>query len=231
MRGVFGILPSVGIPLAAGGTPLLARTTGKEIGLRTDIIPKLVLEVAAFEQDFGSELVYNPDIGEDEAGAPSRRRGIEFSGQYHPFRWLELNADLAFSHPRYRTGDLAAYGLTGPYIADAPDFIYSAGMLVNDLAGFSGGLQWRRLGTFRLRDGDAEPVGAGFSEWNLDAAYDAGHGWKIGFSIFNLFDSKDDSAEFYYTTRLRGEPAAGVADFQTHPLEPRSARFSLTRMF
>ncbi|MBT2186592.1 TonB-dependent receptor [Sphingobium sp. H33] len=231
VRGVFGILPTQGIPLAGGATPLLAATTGVEIGLRTDIVPRLMLQVAAFQQDFGSELVYNPDAGQDEAGAPSRRKGIEISGQYHPVRWLELNADLAFSRPRYHTEDLAAYGLNGPYIADAPNFIYSAGVLVDTLGRWSGGLQWRRLGTHSLSDGDQFPQDNGYSEFNLDVGYALPGGWKVTASIFNIFNSHDDAADYYYTTRLPGEPAEGVADFQVHPLEPRAARLSITRMF
>ncbi len=227
-RGVFGTVPGEGIPLAAGATPLLAKTAGKEIGLRSDIIPKLSLQLALFQQDFGSELTYNPDVGQDEAGAPSRRKGVEVSGQYHPFRWLELNADLAFSKPRYRTADLEAFGLAGPYIADAPTFIYSAGIMVDGLGPWSGGLQWRRLGTHHLSDGDVYPKDKGYSEFNLDIAYKLSPHLRLGVSVFNLFDSKDEAADYYYTSRLPGEPAEGVTDFQVHPLEPRSARFTIT---
>jgi outer membrane receptor protein involved in Fe transport len=231
VRGVFGTVPSQGIPLAGGATPLLARTTGYEIGLRTNIIPRLGLQLAVFQQDFGSELTYNADSGQDEAGAPSRRKGVEVSGQYHPFHWLELNADLAFSRPRYRTDNLAAYGLSLPFIADAPKFIYSAGVLVSNLGPWSGSLLWRRLGTHHLNDGEAYPTDKGYSEFNLDIGYALPHGWKVGMAIFNLFDSHDDAADYYYTSRLPGEPAAGVTDFQVHPLEPRSARFTVTKLF
>jgi hypothetical protein len=229
VRGVFGTVPGQGIPIGGGRTPLLARTTGYEIGLRTNIVPRLSLQFAAFRQDFSSELTYNADTGQNESGAPSRRKGIEVSGQYHPVRWLELNADLAFARPRYRTADLAAYGLAGPYIADAPNFIYSAGILVDGLGGWSGSLIWRRLGTHRLSDGDAYPTDGGYSEFNLDVGYRLSGGWRLGVAVFNLFDSRDDAANYYYTGRLPGEPAEGVTGFQVHPLEPRSARFSITK--
>lgn len=229
VRGVFGTVPEEGVPLAGGKTSLLARTTGYEIGLRTDIVPKLQLQLAAFQQDFVSELVYNPDSGQDEAGAPSRRQGIEVSAQYHPRRWLELNTDLAFSKPRYRADALAAFGLAGPYIADAPSFIYSAGILVDGLGRWSGGLQWRRLGTHHLSDGDAFPTDKGYSEVNLDIGYALPHGWKLQVGIFNLLNSHDEAADYYYTSRLPGEPAGGVAGFQVHPLDPRSARFSVIK--
>ena len=231
VRGVFGILPEEGIPLAGGPTPLLAATTGYEIGLRSDIIPRLTLQLAAFQQDFGSELVYNPDSGQDKAGAPSRRKGIEVSGQYHPVHWLELNADLSFAKPRYHVADLASFGLAGPYIADAPNFIYSAGVLVDNLGGWSGGLQWRRLGTHSLSDGNQFPQDKGYSEFNLDVSYALSKEWKVGASVFNILNSHDNAADYFYTTRLLGEPAKGVSDFQVHPLEPRSVRVSVTRTF
>lgn len=224
-----------------GGTQLLSKTTGMEIGLRSDIIPRLNLQVAVFQQDFSSELTYNPDIGADNSTAPSRRQGLEISAQYHPLRWLELNTDLAFARPRYRcagngTGVNGCGGIDGgTSIADAPRFIYSAGVLVNDLGPWSGSLQWRRLGTYSLTDGPKIPQGGGYSEWNVDVSYaiTAGRwqGWKGQVGVFNLFNSHAMAADYYYTSRLPGEPAGGVAGFQSHPLEPRSARFTLSKTF
>jgi outer membrane receptor protein involved in Fe transport len=231
VRGVFGTVPEVGVPLSGGTTPLLAETTGYEIGLRSDIIPKMVIQFAAFQQDFQSELTYNADSGRDEAGAPSRRQGIEVSGQYHPFRWLELNADLAFAKPRYRTNDLAAYDLDAPFIANAPSFIYSAGVLVDNLGSWSASLVWRRLGKEHVNDGEAFPIDSGYSEWNLNVGYAFPHGWRLNVGIFNLFNTHGAASVYYYGARLPGEPTDGVNGFQVHPLEPRSARFSMTKQF
>ena len=231
VRGVFGIVPQVGNPLPSGPTALLAQTTGYEVGLRSDIAPHLAVQLAAFQQDFRSELTYNADSGQDQAGAPSRRQGVELSSEYRPLRWLELNADLAFVRARYRAGNLAAYGLAGPFIANAPASIFSAGMLVDHLAHWSGSLVWRRLGREHISDGAAAPTDPGYSEWNLDVGYMLPHGWRLSVDIFNLFDTRSDGSVFYYVSRLPGEPTAGVADFQVHPLEPRSARFVLTKKF
>jgi len=230
---VRGVLGTVSAQSNASGavTPFLSATTGLELGLRTNIVRRLSLQVAAFQQDFGSELTYNADTGQTEPGAPSRRQGVEISAQYHPFRWLELNSDLAFSKSRYRAWALESYGLAEPYIADAPSFIYSAGALVNGLGPWSGALQWRRLGTHSLEDGQQYPKDGGYSEWNLDVAYEAGGGWRLQAGIFNLFNSRGSSASYYYTSRLPGEPAEGVAGYQRHPMEPRSARFTLARQF
>ena len=230
VRGVLGTVSAQGNASGAV-TPFLSSTTGLELGLRTNLIPRLSLQVAAFQQDFGSELTYNADSGQTEPGAPSRRQGVEISAQYRPFWWLELNSDLAFSRPRYRAWALDAYGLAEPYIADAPAFIYSAGALVNGLGRWSGALQWRRLGTHSLQDGQQYPKDGGYSEWNLDLAYDAGGGWKLQTGLFNLFNSRGSSASYYYTSRLQGEPAEGVEGYQRHPMEPRSLRFTASRVF
>lgn len=230
VRGVFGTVPLEGAPAAAGPTPLLAPADGVEAGLRTNIIPRLSVQLAVFQQDFRSELRYNADAGQDEASAPSRRQGVEISAQYKPFPWIELNTDLAFSKARYR-GDLAPYGLADRYIANAPSFIGSFGVLVDDLGPWFGGLQWRKLGAYPISDGDRDPKDPGYSEWNADIGYKLTPKFRVQLSVFNLFNTKANSAAYYYTSRLPGEPADGVAGPQTHPIEPISVLLKATATF
>jgi outer membrane cobalamin receptor len=230
VRGVFGTVPLEGVPGSAGTTPLLAPTTGVEFGIRSDIVPKLSMQLAVFQQDFNSELAYDADAGQDTASAPSRRQGIEISGEYKPWRWIELNTDLAVSKARYR-GDLAAFELDGPYIANAPNFIGSFGVLIDNLGPWFGGLQWRKLGAYPISDGDKNPQDSGYSEFNLDAGYKVNAHLKVQLSIYNLFNTHADSSAYYYTSRLQGEPEEGVTGFQVHPLEPISAVLKLTALF
>jgi hypothetical protein len=230
VRGVFGTVPLEGQPTAAGPTPLLASTNGVELGMRTNIVPRLSVQLAVFQQDAKSELTYNPDVGQDEASAPSRRTGVEFSAQYKPVPWIELNTDLAFSKARYR-GDLAAFGLATPYIANAPSFIGSLGVLVDDVGPWFGGLQWRALGAYPIDDGERDPKDKGYSEWNADIGYKVNPRLRVQLSVFNLFNTRSDSAAYYYTSRLKGEPAEGIADYQVHPLEPISGQIKVTATF
>jgi hypothetical protein len=230
VRGVFGTVPLEGVPALAGKTPLMAPADGFELGLRSNITRRLQVQVALFQEDFQSELSYSADAGNDSASAPSRRQGIELSGQYRPFRWLELNTDLAFSKPRY-VGDLSTFGLGGPYIASAPNFIGSFGVLVDNLGPWFGGLQWRDLGAFPISDGDKNPQDRGYSEFNADVGYRVSPHLKIQATGFNLTNSRGNAGAFYYAARLRGEPVDGVQDFQTHPLEPLSGNLKLTWTF
>lgn len=250
VRGVFGFAAGQN----TGGTRLLSRTTGFELGLRSSALPRVNLEIALFRQDFSSELSYNADVGSDDANGPSRRQGLELSARYHPVRWLELNTNLAFARARYRcpaTGSsggpcagLGAPANPGNWIANAPGFIGSAGLLVHALGPWSGAAQWRRLGPHPLVDGgpltDGRPWpwqpgiaarGGGYSEWNLELGRDFAADWHLQLAIYNLFDSQANAADYYYQSRLPGEPAHGFSDFQVHPIEPRSARITLTRRF
>jgi hypothetical protein len=47
--------------------------------------------------------------------------------------------------------------------------------------------------------------------------------------VFNVFDSKSSDIDYFYTSRLPGEPFTGIDDVHTHPVEPISFRFSLTK--
>jgi outer membrane receptor protein involved in Fe transport len=227
VRGVFGTVPIEGVPGTAGATPLLAPTRGLEIGIRSDALAPLAMQLAVFQQDFDSELAYDADAGQDAASAPSRRSGVELSAQYRPLPWIEFNTDLAYSRARYR-GDLTSFGLEGPWIANAPKFIGSFGVLVDNLGAWYGGLQWRRLGPYPITDGQQYPEDDGYSEFNLDVGYRFNARLKLQLSLFNLFNTHANSSAYDYTSRLPGEPAEGVDGMQVHPLEPFSGMLKLT---
>ncbi|MEJ0008224.1 MAG: TonB-dependent receptor [Steroidobacteraceae bacterium] len=227
VRGVFGTVPVEGVPGGAGATPLLAPTQGLEFGIRSDLLAKLSMQLAVFQQDFDSELAYDADAGQDAASAPSRRRGVEFSAEYRPLPWIEFNTDLALSRARYQ-GDLAPFGLDGPWIANAPKFIGSFGVLVNNLGSWFGGLQWRKLGPYPILDGEQFPEDNGYSEFNLDLGYKVNAHVKVQLSLYNLFNTHANSSAYDYTSRLRGEPLEGVDGIQVHPLEPFAGVLKLT---
>ena len=155
------------------------------------------------------------------------------SAQYRPFHWIEFNTDLAFSRARYTASPAALtnFGLDGPFIGNAPSFIGSFGVLVDNLGPWFGGLQWRDLGAYPVSDGDQFPQDKGYNEVNVDLGYRVNPKLKLQLSIFNLFNTKANAAAFFYTSRLPGEPADGVTDFQVHPLEPISARLGVTATF
>ena len=45
--------------------------------------------------------------------------------------------------------------------------------------------------------------------------------------VFNLLDRQVSDIDYFYTSRLSGEPPGGVDDVHTHPSGPRTARLTL----
>ena len=72
---------------------------------------------------------------------------------------------------------------------------------------------------------------------NSAATFNARIGYKINKSLrvelqgYNLTNRKASAIDYYYTSRLQGEPAAGADGVHFHPLESRSFRLSLNSNF
>jgi outer membrane receptor for Fe3+-dicitrate len=232
LRGVSGTVPLEDL----GGTsraPLLVKADGAELGLRSSLIPKLQVQIAVFNIRLNSEIIYDQDQGEDQPGPPSDRYGVELSAEYRPVHWLELNTDLSFDHARF-VGTSAAdllnkFGDSGSFIPLAPVFIGAFGAIVDNIGPWYGGLQVRSLGPYALVSDNSERD-VGYTETNVDVGYKFSRSLRSQLDIFNLFDVKANAAAFYYTTDIH-DGLGPTADHQIHPLEPISARLSVTQYF
>ncbi|MCU0621027.1 MAG: TonB-dependent receptor [Gemmatimonadales bacterium] len=50
---------------------------------------------------------------------------------------------------------------------------------------------------------------------------------RLQLSVLNLFDTRASDIQYFYDSRLAGEPTAGVGDVHFHPVEPRQLRVAL----
>jgi outer membrane receptor protein involved in Fe transport len=55
--------------------------------------------------------------------------------------------------------------------------------------------------------------------------------WEAAVECINIFDRQDNDIEYFYASRLRGEPEEGVEDIHFHPTEPRMFRVRFTYRF
>lgn len=67
--------------------------------------------------------------------------------------------------------------------------------------------------------------------WDARVGYEILRDTRLRLDVFNLFNAKTQDIAYFYTSRLPGEPAAGVDDIHFHPGEPRSFRVSLSYRF
>jgi outer membrane receptor protein involved in Fe transport len=205
-------------------TPL-ARSTGEEIGVRTELIPGLQSSLALWRLTLASELVFVGDAGTTEPSRPSLRRGVEWNNHYVFNPKLLVDLDLAASHARFTDDDPA-----GDYIPGAVDKVASFGVSVVDLGPWFGSFQLRYFGPRPLIEDNSQRSQSTTLAY-LRTGYTFNRNAKLALDIFNLFDREASDIDYYYASRLPGEPADGVLDRHFHPVEKRTFRVTFTYNF
>jgi hypothetical protein len=202
-------------------TPL-ARAKGAEAGIRSVRVPHLQTSLTLWTLSLDSELVFIGDAGTTEAGRPSHRYGVEWANYYTPKPWLILDADVAMSSARFTDADPA-----GHYVPGAVATVVSAGATLDNVRNVFGSLRWRYFGPRALIE-DNSVRSASTSLLNLEGGYRLTDTVRVSLDVFNLLDSPASDIDYFYTSRLQGEPAGGVDDIHFHAALPRTARLNLT---
>jgi outer membrane receptor protein involved in Fe transport len=205
-------------------TPLV-RATGTEFGVRTVRIPKVQLTAALWTLGIDSELLFIGDAGTTEATRPSRRLGVEASVYARPLPWVALDADVAFSRARFTDDDPA-----GDFIPGSVENVISMGATIDSAKHLFGGLRLRHFGPRALTEDDSVRS-EGTTLVNGQVGLRLGRQMSLVLDVFNLFDAEASDIDYYYGSRLPGEPDEGIDDIHTHPALPRSARVSLRLNF
>jgi hypothetical protein len=199
----------------------LVRAKSADLGVRTSIVPRLQTSVTWFVLDLASELVFSGDAGTTQAGRPSRRQGVEVQSFYQPRSWLAFDADYALSRARFTDFDPV-----GEHVPGAIETAVAVGATLSPLDGVHASLRWRYFGPRPLIEDDSVRSHS-TSLVNMDVGYALGHGIRIGLEIFNLLGARASDVDYFYASRLPGEPAGGVSDVHFHPTESREARLLL----
>ena len=207
----------------------LVRSKGGELGLRTEIFPGLQSSLSLWALKLDSELLFVGDAGETEPSRASKRYGIEWNNHFVAKTWLLLDADLAVSRSRFTEPD-ASDPTLGDHIPGSIQTVASLGATVTDLGPWFGQFQLRYFGPRALDENNAHRSKATTLAY-LRAGYKVSKNVKLAVDVFNLFDREGSDIDYYYASRLKGEPAEGVNGIHFHPVEPRSVRVSLIANF
>jgi outer membrane receptor protein involved in Fe transport len=204
----------------------LVRTQGAEFGIRSSAIPTLTTTLALFWLKSDSELVYIGDAGTNEAGPGSERYGIELAAYWRPVRWLTVDVEGALTHARFTDSG------NEDYIPSSVPAMLSGGITLGahpDEDGFFGSMRVRAFakrpleetGTIKGKSSFLVNGGIGYRR----------NGWEAAVECLNIFDRDDNDIEYFYTSRLPGEPAGGFDDIHLHPTEPRTFRLRVSYRF
>lgn len=200
------------------------RARGAEVGLRTIRVRGLQSTVALWYLGLDSELLFVGDAGTTAAGRASRRVGIEWTNYARLAPWLVVDADVAVTRARF-TDDEAADNIPG-----ALGRVIAAGATVEPRVPIFGSIRVRQFGPRALVE-DGSVKSAATTMWNGEIGYRLSSKARVVFEVFNLLNAEASDIDYFYTSRLRGEPADGVNDVHTHPAPPRTVRAGLQVSF
>ncbi len=213
--------PVTGLP--ADSVDPLVRTYGFELGTRTEAFPGIVSTLALFYLHSDSELLYVGDAGTSEAGPATARYGVEWSTYWTPTDWLMIDNELTLSE-----GELRGVGGDNEIPGSVP-VTMNTGFTIGHGDGFFGSLRSLYFGARPLiEDGSLDSR----QSWQVNARVGyRKNDWEVTLDCLNLLGRDDNDIEYFYPSRLAGEPAIGVEDVHLHPAEPRTFRVTLTRRF
>ena len=228
-RGVIDkIDPSTGQPASA--VPALVGSKGKEIGLRTEIVPGLQSSLSFWTLSSASEIIYSADssIGSTEANGASKRRGIEWNNHWTVAPWLFLDADLAWTHARY--ADANANGDTGNLIPNAVSKVGMFRATIHRLGPWSAGLETRYIGSYPLsQDGSLRAPAAIVT--NLRVQRELSPRVTLSAEVLNLFNRRYYDIAYQQDYQVSPNSPVVPSGVTVHPGEPRQFRVALKVAF
>ena len=220
---VLSVDPVTGDP-ARPADPLVA-STAFDLTFQTRLGRHVELSFALFELGLDSELVFVGDAGTTEDLGPSRRRGIEVATRLRLAEHLSLEIDGTLTDAELEATETAAGeseipGAVGRTLGAALQYRGS---------NWQGSLQLRHFSDVPLtEDGSEIWDGATTVDGLLSLPLPfAKRSLTMAVEVFNLLDSQESDVQYFYASRLPGEPAAGIEDVHLKPLRPRSARITL----
>ena len=200
----------------------LVRSRGGELGLRATLFGGLRSTVSVWALNLESELLFTGDAGTTKPAAASHRRGVTFANFYRPTPALALDADVSFANARFSGVEAGQWHIPGSL-----ENVVAAGITWSPAPlGVFGAIRLRRFGSYALIE-DNSVRARPSTLVSAEGGYQLATGTRVQLSVLNLLNGHAEDIQYFYTSRLRGEPTDGTDGIHSHPVEPRQVRLSL----
>ncbi len=210
----------------ADAVELIVPSKGAEIGVRLFDQQRFNISTSLWYLESESELIFIGDAGHNEASRASERTGAEVASYFWFDSSWNLDVELAWTRARFSENTQEE----GKYVDGSVPFVASTGISYGgNNNGLQGSLRYRYFGARVLESFDQIKADS-TSTVNLGVGYR----WEkttIELEIHNLLDSDEHDIDYYYASRLPGEPEEGVEDLHYHPAEPRTLRAKVEYRF
>lgn len=202
----------------------LVRSRGGELGLRVHDAGGWYASLALWILDLDSELLFVGDAGITEPSRPSQRWGVEFNNTWSLTEVWRLEADFAWTDARFTDPSP-----DGDHIPGAIRSVITGAVSADWPSGWFGSLRLRYFGAAPLIEDDSVSSD-GSTMVNALLGW-SNPSWMLRLEVLNLLDSTDHDIDYFYASRLPGEPADGIEDIHYHIFEPRQFRLQATWRF
>jgi hypothetical protein len=200
----------------------LVRSTGGEIGLRLSGPRDLRTTVSLWTLRLNSELLFVGDAGTTEPQGRSGRTGVSIANYWRPLTSLAVDADVSFTNARYLDATAGETRVPG-----ALENVIAAGLQWTPVRGGpTAVVRLRHLGAYPLIESNAVRA-TPTTLVNASVGIPV-RGVRLTASLLNALGCRGRDIQYYYASRLAGEPAAGVEDVHFHPVEPRQIRLGIS---
>tara|TARA_R110001606_G_scaffold386136_1_gene549988 strand:+ start:6733 stop:8790 length:2058 start_codon:yes stop_codon:yes gene_type:complete len=197
----------------------LVKSHGAELGMRFNVGSQLNTSISLWTLSLDSELLFVGDAGNTEASRPSQRKGIELTSYYRINKIWTLDLEYTVTDSVFTD-----HSNDGDKVPGAINQVLQLGASANFDNGWYASARLRHFGERPLVENNqikSEPS----SIVNAQIGKNWGrYGLKL--ELLNLFNSDDHDIDYFYASRLPGEPTEGVEDMHFHPIEPRTVRLT-----
>ncbi len=160
------------------------------------------LSTDLFFIDRSNEQVYIPDDGSFEFKGPSRAYGYEAKASARVMRHLTINGGLTQVMNAFYRG-------TSPrvYVDSAPHTVANGGLTFTGYRGYTGSLEYRHIGNYRLDGQDARIRASGLDVIDLSMSKTIRPWVDFNLSVDNLTNKRYYETQNYFESRSRpGDP-------------------------
>jgi outer membrane receptor for Fe3+-dicitrate len=186
------------VVIAQKGKEILPYSLDADLGTVFKPLSGLVIQPSLWFLYLQQEFVYVGDEAVVEPSGETQRYGVDLSVRYQPLKWLYLDVDLNYAHPR---------ALNEPegenYIPLAPTLTSTGGIALRFDSGLTAGLRYRYVKD-RPANEDNSVIAKGYFVNDLTVAY-AFRNWELSLQGQNIFDVAWNEAQFDTETRLKHE--------------------------
>jgi hypothetical protein len=208
---------------ANSGEDILPAAYGADLGGIYKLTDNLILNSALWLLYLEQEFVYVGDAAVVEPSGKTRRMGVDFGLRYEAFDWLYFYGDVNYTYAR-STEEPSGMD----YIPLAPDLTSTGGIAIENLANFSGGLNYRYIKD-RPANEENSIIAEGYlvTDFNINYTF---RNFVFGIAVENLFDTDWNETQFATESRLFDEPES-VEEIHFTPGTPFFLRGKVTVNF